>query len=154
ASDDQLVTLRMFSGLDRTNWALARKLGLRITSEFTGAAQAPLHEQFWNEKLLGPDITYNHCNSLPDAVSMRIRESGCTVKLCPRSDPQYALGEGIPAFQKALDHGMRPGLSGDNEVSYGTDTFTAMRVTFFIQRPFPTYRKVNGDANPPKAINV
>src|SRR6202050_1336744 len=32
SSDDQLVTLRMFSGLDRTNWALARKLGLRITT--------------------------------------------------------------------------------------------------------------------------
>ena len=154
SSDDQLVTLRMFSGLDRTNWALARKLGLRITSEFTGAAVAPLTEQFWNEKLLGADVTYNHCNALPDAVWMRIRESGGTVNVCPRSDPQYALGEGIPAFQKALDHGLRPGLSVDNEVSYGTDMFTEMRVVFNIQRAFATYRKVNGDANPPKPVNV
>jgi cytosine/adenosine deaminase-related metal-dependent hydrolase len=36
SSGDQLVTLRMFSGLDRANWAVARRLGLRITSEFQG----------------------------------------------------------------------------------------------------------------------
>jgi len=154
ASNDQLVTLRMFSGLDRANFALARQLGLRITSEIVGAASAPLMEQFWNEKLLGSDITYNHCNGLPDSAWQRIRESGGTVNVCPRSDPQYALGEGIPAFQKALDHGVRPGLSIDNEISYGTDMFTEMRVVFNIQRAFATYRKVNGDNNAPKLVNV
>ncbi len=154
SSDDQLVTLRIFSGLDRANWELARRLGIQITSEFTGPAVAPLMEQFWNEKFLGPDVTYNHCNALPDAVWQRIRESGGTVNVCPRSDPQYGLGEGIPAFQKALDHGVRPGLSVDNEVSYGTDMFTEMRVVFNIQRAFATNRKVNGDANPPRPVNV
>ena len=154
SSNDQLVTLRMFSGLDRDNFALARRLGLRITSETVGAASAPMMEQFWNEKLLGPDVTYNHCNAMSDSMWQRIRESGGSVNVCPRSDPQYALGEGIPAFQKALDQGMRPGLSVDNEISYGTDMFTEMRVLFNIQRAFATYRKVNGDANAPKLINV
>jgi len=154
SSDDQLVTLRMFSGLDRTNWALARKLGLRITVEFNGPQGAPLMEQFWNEKLLGPDVTYNHCNALADSSWERIRESGGSVNVCPRSDPQYGLGEGIPAFQKALDHGVRPGLSVDNEISYGTDMFTEMRVLFNIQRAFATYRKFNGDRNPPQPVNV
>src|SRR5262249_7170915 len=91
SSDDQLVTLRMFSGLDRTNWALARKLGLQITTEFTGPAVTALMEQFWNEKLLGPDVTYNHCNALVDSVWRQLRESGGTVNVCPRSDPQYAI---------------------------------------------------------------
>jgi hypothetical protein len=59
-------------------------------------------EQFWNEKLLGPDITYNHCNALTDATWQKIRDSGGTVNVCARSDPQYVLGEGIPAFQKPL----------------------------------------------------
>ncbi len=154
SSDDQLITLRMFSGLDRDNWALARKLGLRITTEFQGAPSAMQLEQFWNEKLLGPDVTYNHCGGLTDQAWQRIRESGGTVDVCPRSDPQYALGDGIPAFQKALDHGMRPGLSIDNEVSYGTDMFTEMRVVFNIQRAFATNRRVNGDANAPKLVNV
>jgi cytosine/adenosine deaminase-related metal-dependent hydrolase len=153
-STDQLVTLRMFSGLDRANYALARKLGLRITTEFQGAPAAMQLEEFWNAKLLGPDITYNHCGAIGDQAWQRIRESGGNVNVTPRSDPQYALGDGIPAFQKALDHGMRPGLSIDNEVSYGTDMFTEMRVVFNIQRAFATNRKVNGDANPPKLVNV
>jgi len=154
SSGDQLVTLRMFSGLDRANWALARRLGLRITSEFQGPQMGPLMEQFWNEKLLGPDITYNHCGALPESAWQRIRESGGTVNVCPRSDPQYGIGEGIPAFQKALDHGVRPGLSVDNEVSYGTDMFTEMRVAFNIQRAFAANRRFNGDSNPPKPVNV
>jgi len=153
-SGDQLVTLRLFSGLDRENWALARRLGLRITVELTGSATAPLVEQFWNEKLLGPDITYNHCNALPDSTWLRIRESGGNVDVCPRSDPQYAIGEGIPGFQKAFDHGLRPGLSVDNETSYGTDMFTEMRVLFNIQRAWATNRKFRGEANPPALVRV
>src|SRR5262245_10095114 len=101
-SEDQLVTLRMFSGLNRENWALARQLGLRITTESTGAP--PIMEEFWKEKLLRSDITYNHCNGWPDNVWQWVRESGGTVNVCPRSDPQYGLGEGIPAFQKALEY--------------------------------------------------
>jgi 5-methylthioadenosine/S-adenosylhomocysteine deaminase len=154
ASEDQLVTLRMFSGLDRENFALARRLGLRITVEFLGAQTQASTEQFWNEKLLGPDITYNHCNGLTDLVWQRLRESGGTVDVCPRSDPQYALGEGIPAFQKALDHGMRPGLSVDNEVSYGTDMFTEMRVAFNIQRALAANRRASGDTNAPQPVSV
>ncbi|HEY7339049.1 MAG TPA: amidohydrolase family protein [Bryobacteraceae bacterium] len=153
-SDDQLVTLRMFSGLDRENYAVARKLNLRITTEFQGAPAAATLEQFWNEKRLGADVTYNHCGGLTDLAWQRIRDSGGTVDVCPRSDPQYALGEGVPAFQKALDHDLRPGLSVDNEVSYGTDMFTEMRVAFFIQRAFATNRRVNGDDRAPKLVNV
>src|ERR1700686_291642 len=37
SSDDQLVTLRMMSGPIRSNFELARKLNLRITSEFNGS---------------------------------------------------------------------------------------------------------------------
>ena len=36
-STDQLVTLRMFSGMSRENWALARRLGIRITTESNAA---------------------------------------------------------------------------------------------------------------------
>ena len=154
SSDDQLVTLRMFSGLDRENYRFARKLGLRITTELQGAPAAATLEQFFNEKLLGPDVTYNHCGGLTDRAWQSIRESGGTVDVCPRSDPQYGLGDGLPAFQTALDHGIRPGLSVDNEVSYGTDMFTEMRVAFNIQRAVATNRKAHGDGNPPKPVNV
>ena len=76
------------------------------------------------------------------------------MNVCPRSDAQYGLGEGVSAFQKALDHGMRPGFSIDNEVSYGTDMFTEMRVAFNVQRAMATYRKVNGDARAPAPVGV
>jgi cytosine/adenosine deaminase-related metal-dependent hydrolase len=64
------------------------------------------------------------------------------------------LGEGVFAFQKALDHGIRPGFSIDNEVSYGTDMFSEMRVAFNVQRAMATYRKVNGDARAPAPVTV
>jgi 5-methylthioadenosine/S-adenosylhomocysteine deaminase len=76
------------------------------------------------------------------------------VNVCPRSDSQYALGAGVFALQKALDHGMRPGFSIDNEVSYGTDMFTEMRVAFYIQRALATYRKTSGDTKAPALIGV
>ena len=150
-SGDQLVSLGMFSGLDRANFALARQLGLRISTEMLGG---PLVGQFRNEKLLGADITYNHCNGLPDSIWEILRESGGNVDVCPRSDPQYAIGEGIPAFQKALDHGMRPGFSVDNEASYGTDMFTEMRVAFNIQRAMATNRKFRREENPPAPVTA
>jgi cytosine/adenosine deaminase-related metal-dependent hydrolase len=37
-------------------------------------------------------------------------------------------------LQDALDHGVRPGLSVDNETAYSTDLFTEMRVAFHLQR--------------------
>ena len=74
--------------------------------------------------------------------------------VCPRSDAQYGLGEGVSAFQKALDHGMLPGFSIDNETSYSTDMFTEMRVAFNMQRAMATNRRVNGDAKAPAMVSV
>jgi 5-methylthioadenosine/S-adenosylhomocysteine deaminase len=87
-------------------------------------------------------------------VWQRVKDAGATVNVCPRSDSQYALGEGVSAFQTALDHGMRPGFSIDNEVSYGTDMLTEMRVAFYVQRAMATYRRTHGDANAPALIDV
>ena len=61
---------------------------------------------------------------------------------------------GVSTFQTALDHGIRPGFSIDNEVSYGTDMFTEMRVAFYVQRAMATYRKSNGDAKAPALVAV
>ena len=151
-STDQLVTLRMFAGMNREHWALARRLGLRITTESNSAGS--VFDDFWNEKLLRPDNTFNHCQGWPDLVWQHVKEAGATVNVCPRSDSQYALGEGVSTFQTALDHGIRPGFSIDNEVSYGTDMFTEMRVAFYVQRAMATYRKTRGDAKAPGLVDV
>ena len=151
-STDQLVTLRMFSGMSRENWALAHRLGIRITTESNAAG--PEFEAFWNEKLLRSDNTFNHCQGWPDPVWRRVKDAGATVNVCPRSDAQYGLGEGVSAFQKALDHGITPGLSIDNEVSYGTDMFTEMRVAFSVQRAMATYRRARGEAGASAPVSV
>jgi cytosine/adenosine deaminase-related metal-dependent hydrolase len=142
----------MFAGMDRELWARARRLGIRITTESNAAGKD--FDDFLNDKLVGPDNTFNHAQGWPDAVWQRVKESGATVNVCARSDSQYALGEGVFPLQKALDHGLRPGFSIDNEVSYGTDMFTEMRVAFHVQRAMATYRKTKGEANAPALIGV
>ena len=154
SSADQLVTLRMFSGVNRDNWALARKLGLRITTEFQGPQAAALLDPLAQDKLVGPDNTFNHCGALPDQTWQLFVDTGANINVCPRSDAQYALGEGICALQRAWDHGIKPGLSVDNETSYSADMFMEMRVALYLQRAVAQNRKFSGDQNPPKPLMV
>jgi len=154
SSADQLVTLRMFSGPIRENWAVARKLGLRITTEFQGPQQAALLDPLAADKLVGPDNTFNHCGALPERTWQIFLDSGANINVCPRSDAQYALGEGVCALQHAWDHGIKPGFSVDNETSYSTDMFMEMRVALYVQRAVAQNRKFSGDQNPPKPLMV
>jgi hypothetical protein len=73
-SDDQLVTLRMFSPVNRENWAVARDLGLRITTEFQGPNAAMLLDQVWQDRLVRGDNCFNHCGALPDRTWGILRE--------------------------------------------------------------------------------
>jgi cytosine/adenosine deaminase-related metal-dependent hydrolase len=154
SSTDQLVTLRMFSGPSSENWTFARKLGLRITTEFQGPQQAALLDPLAQDKLVGPDNTFNHCGALSERTWQIIVNSGANVDVCPRSDAQYALGEGVCALQHAWDHGIKPGLSVDNETSYSTDMFMEMRMALYIQRAIAQNRRFSGDQNPPKPLMV
>jgi cytosine/adenosine deaminase-related metal-dependent hydrolase len=154
SSTDQLVTLRMFAGVSRDNWALARKLGLRITTEFQGPQAAAQLDPLAQDRLVGPDNTFNHCGALPERTWQILVEAGANINVCPRSDAQYALGEGICALQTAWHHGIKPGFSVDNETSYSTDMFTEMRVALYLQRAVPQNRRFSGDQNPPKPLMV
>jgi len=154
SSTDQLVTLRMFSGVSRDNWALARKLGLRITTEFQGPQAAALLDPLAQDKLVGSDNTFNHCGALPEKTWQIFVDTGANINVCPRSDAQYALGEGLCALQAAWNHGIKPGFSVDNETSYSTDMFMEMRVAFYLQRAIAQNRRFSGDPNPPKPLMV
>jgi 5-methylthioadenosine/S-adenosylhomocysteine deaminase len=151
---DQLVTLRMFSAPNRENWIYARSLGLRITTEFQGPQAAMLLDALWQDRLVGPDNTFNHCGALPERTWEILRDSGATVDVCPRSDAQYALGEGISAYQHALDHGIKPGFSIDNETSYSADMFAEMRVAFYMQRALAQNHKFAGEQKVTAPVNV
>jgi 5-methylthioadenosine/S-adenosylhomocysteine deaminase len=154
SSTDQLLTLRMFSGPSRENWEFARKLGLRITTEFQGPQQAALLDPLAADKLVGTDNTFNHCGALPERTWQIFLDSGANINVCPRSDAQYALGEGVCALQHAWDHGIKPGFSVDNETSYSGDMFMEMRVAFYLQRAVAKNRAFQGDQNPPKPLMI
>lgn len=134
SSDDQLVTMGFFSPADRRNWAVARQLGLRIVTEIFGPTMDAILQDFHREGLLGPDNIFNHCTGLSSETWQILRDAGVNVNVCPRSDAQYAMDEGMFAYQNAVDHGIRPAISIDTETSYGGDMFAEMRVAFSLQR--------------------
>src|SRR5258706_10965400 len=68
SSPDQLVTLRMFAGVSRENWTLARALGLRITTEFQGPMAAELLDPLWRDNMGAPPNNPNHCACRPHRV--------------------------------------------------------------------------------------
>ena len=154
ATNDQLVTLRLFSPPNRENWEFGRRLGLRITTEFQGPMAAMALDGLWADKMVGPDNTFNHCGALPNSTWQIIKDSGANVNVCPRSDAQYALGEGIAAYQHALDHGIKPGFSVDNETSYSTDMFSEMRMALYLQRAVAQNHRFAGDGNVPAPVMV
>ena len=91
---------------------------------------------------------------IPESAWEIVKARGIKVNVCARSDTQYGLGTGLSGLQPTLDHGIRPGLSVDNESSYGTDMFTEMRVGYHLQRGLAWNRKFRGDPNPPKPLDV
>lgn len=151
---DALVTLAMMAQINREQWAVARELGLNIVTEFFGAGMASELDALHQEGLLGPDNIFNHCTSLPDRGWSVLRDAGVKVNVCPRSDAHYGLEDGVFAWQKAVDHGMQPGLSVDNESSYGGDMFGEMRVAFYLQRAAAHSARFHGKAPAPALVNA
>jgi 5-methylthioadenosine/S-adenosylhomocysteine deaminase len=154
SSEDQLVTLRMFSGLIQSNWEFARQLGLWVTSD--GGSNSPLLFQFNSIGLLDEKHAFNHNGNTAQANLQLIKDVGAQINYAFRSDSQYQLSDGIPhSIDIALQIGLRPGLGVDNEISYGGSMFPEMRAAFHIQRAFDQYRRtVLNDPNPAAPIKV
>jgi len=154
ADDDQLVTMAMMSQWDRETWAAARGVGLRIITEFLGADMGKLLPMLKEEGLLGPDNIFNHCTGLSDEQWEILRETGVNVDVCPRSDAQYGLEEGLCVYQRAIDHDIAPAISIDVEASYGGDMFAEMRAAYFMQRAHAQNRRYQSDEVAPAAVSV
>jgi cytosine/adenosine deaminase-related metal-dependent hydrolase len=75
-----------------------------------------------------------HATSLGDAAWGHLEGSGAHVVLATTSDEQLGLAGAIPPIQRVMDHGMRPALSVDVEISLAGDPFTQMRATLLTQR--------------------
>jgi 5-methylthioadenosine/S-adenosylhomocysteine deaminase len=150
SSEDQLVTLRIFSrGLVKDDWQLAQRMGLWLSVDGAGAPNnAQTLQDFKKDGLLDERRTFNHGYGLADESWALIRDAGISVNACPRSDAQWALGTAEMGLQAALNRGIRPGLSVDNDTAYSTDLFAEMHAALNLQRWAVHGAKTRGEAAP------
>jgi len=147
SSDDQLLTLALHAPIDAKVWEAGRQAGVPIVSHATSAEVAAQLINLDRAGLMRADNEYIHCTHFPAAVWERIRDTGGKVSIAPAVEMQE--GHGVPPFQAALDHGIRPSLSTDVETSMTSDLFTIMRTAFTLQRMFINERRSNGEKNLP-----
>jgi 5-methylthioadenosine/S-adenosylhomocysteine deaminase len=117
------------------DWNLARDIGVPI-SVHVGmgpvAGRFKMVEQLHDLDLLGPDITYIHCNHLTDREFQLIADTGGTTSIAPMVE--MTMGHGMPPTGELLQHGLRPSLSCDVVTSVPGDPFTQMRFLFAGER--------------------
>jgi len=148
-ADDGLVTMAMalrgpqFATLEITehDLRLARELGLTATmhvGDGEWGRSRPVG-RMRERGLLGPDITYVHCNTLADDELAAIADSGGGVSISP--DIEMQMGHGWPATGRLLRAGVRPSLSVDTCVSNGGHLFGTMRLALATQRALDDNRE-------------
>ncbi len=129
--------------------SFARGLGIGIVADAVfGPVASDMVVQLGRAGLLGPDVTLIHCTGISDEAWDLIAESGTQVSLCPTSDPQVGCMSAVPPIQRALDHGVRPGLSVDVECCLSTSMFAQMQAVYTIQRMGVFSRRFDGAPAP------
>jgi cytosine/adenosine deaminase-related metal-dependent hydrolase len=147
SSNDQLLTLAMATGVNASDWRVAREVSASITIHLLGTnVLTPVKDA------LGSDITFIHCNGLTETDWQLIKSSGANVSIaCPI---EMEMGHGVPPIQEALDHGIRPSLSTDVETEMPGDFFTQMRAVFTLQRMLLLARQRASEQNLPKLLTA
>jgi 5-methylthioadenosine/S-adenosylhomocysteine deaminase len=122
------------------DWRLAAELGLRISCHACDGEwgrNRPI-AQLAQAGLLGPTMTFVHCNTLADDELRMMADAGCTASISP--DIELQMGHGWPATGRLLDAGIRPSLSIDVCCSNGGHLFGTMRATIGTERGFDNER--------------
>jgi cytosine/adenosine deaminase-related metal-dependent hydrolase len=142
---DTLVRVGVFAQPDsmETSIPLARRLGLRILTEYAGPGSVitDMHDK----GLLGADNIFNHCTRLTDSEWRLLQAAGAHVTVNPRSDALFGFEAGGMPFQTAIDYGLKPALGVDVDTSMSGDMFAEMRAAFFLQRSIAQAQRVLGD---------
>jgi 5-methylthioadenosine/S-adenosylhomocysteine deaminase len=146
SSGDQLLTLALHAAVNAEHWKIARSVGAPIVSHFISGDLQPMK----NAGLLGPDNQYIHCTQLNEATWKLIADNGGKVSIAPAIEMQ--MRHGMPPFQTALDHGIRPSLSVDVECNMTADMFSIMRAAFTLQRALANQRAIAGEKNSPRLL--
>jgi cytosine/adenosine deaminase-related metal-dependent hydrolase len=151
---ENLVRVGVFAQPDsmEISMPLARRLGLRILTEYAGPGTVitEMHEK----GLLGADNIFNHCTRLTDGEWQLLKATGAHVTVNPRSDALFGFEAGGFPFQAAIDHGLKPALGIDVDTSMSGDMFAEMRTAFFQQRSVAQAQRVLGNRAIPLAVTV
>ncbi|MCW5873407.1 MAG: amidohydrolase family protein [Anaerolineales bacterium] len=126
-------------------WALARKLGLRISAQ-VGMGTSPDKDQLAElskAKLLGADVLFAHGNTLTDRDLSAIKSAGSRVVMTPAAEMMQ--GYGAPTVQRFLDAGFTPALGVDTEIANRGDMFTQMRSANSMQHAMRFDKKLAGN---------
>jgi 5-methylthioadenosine/S-adenosylhomocysteine deaminase len=149
-SKDQLLTLALAGGLDPKLFAYAREVGVHTVSHGVNDGTERNLMALGSAGLLRGGDEYIHCTHLSDAAWRLIKDTGGRVSLSPPIE--MAMGHGMPGIQDALDHGIRPSLSSDVDVTMAQDPFTVMRSAFTLQRLLVQQRARKGEQNLPPLL--
>ena len=111
----------------------ARDLGLPITVHVgSNGSYSYSVGQLNKAKLLGPNITHVHCDSLKDEEYQMIADTGGAVSVSAESEMH--LGCGITPIARLLAHGIRPSISTDVPSVNSCDVLGALRITLGTHR--------------------
>ena len=143
SSDDGLLTMGLATRgpgfcqdfVVRDEWAMARELGIPITTHFAMgklAGKWSMVKQLEGLNLLGADTTYIHCCYFSDEEWQLVADSRGKISIAPQVEMQ--MGHGWPPFVKARQYGLRPSLSIDVVTTVPGDLFTEMRCAFAAER--------------------
>jgi len=152
-SSNSLVRVGLFGQLNLDWWKVARGLDMQILSEFIGDL-AKLGPQFAEPGVLGPHNIFNHCARIPEETWQLFAAAGVNITVNPRSDALFGFDDDGFAYQKAIDHGLKPALGIDLDTAFGSDMFGEMHALFGQQRAAMRYRRFRGEANAPAPIRV
>lgn len=154
SSADQLVTLALGTAVNKDQWLLARRHGLRIFTHVVGGNPGVGPDEVMklgDEGLMGPDNVYIHFTNATDAQVRRIKNSGGSLSIaCPI---EMTMRHGMPPIQQALDAGIRPSLSSDVETTMAADMFSQMRSVFTLQRALINERSIKGEKELPPLLS-
>ncbi len=155
SSADQLVTLALGTAVNKEQWLLARKHGLRIFTHVVGGNPGVGPDEVMklgDEGLMGPDNVYIHFTNATNAQVRRIKDTGGSLSIaCPI---EMAMRHGMPPIQQALDVGIRPSLSSDVETTMAADMFSQMRAVFTLQRALLNERSIKGEKDLPPLLSA
>jgi 5-methylthioadenosine/S-adenosylhomocysteine deaminase len=148
-----LVRVGLFGQLNLDWWKVARRLEMRILSEFIGDL-AKLGPEFAKPGVLGPHNIFNHCTRVPQETWKLFADAGVHITVNPRSDALFGFDDETFAYQQAIDHGLSPALGIDLDTAFGSDLFGEMHALFGQQRSAMRYRRFRGEKSVPAPISV